>query len=869
MAKSKVAETPLMKQYNAIKAKHPGTILLFRVGDFYETFGEDAIKTAEILGIVLTKRANGSASHIELAGFPHHSLDTYLPKLVRAGQRVAVVDQLEDPKQAKGIVKRGVTELVTPGVALSEKILDAKQSNYLSAVFYLTDKELGAAFVEVSTGDFFCCSGDLNYIEKTLQSLDPSEILVSRKDLHRFHMELGDKYYITRCEDWIFQFDYARENLTKHFQTVSLKGFGLEEETAGTIAAGAVMHYLKETQQRDLGHISRIYLFDNSDFVWLDKFTVRNLELLQPNHQDGKALIDVVDRTLTPMGARLLRRWLTFPLKNLTRITARLDIVEALLKDQDSLHELFEQFRTLGDLERLVSKLATRRLAPREAALLQSTLELIEPIKSTLKGVGNKVIDSRLRKFVSVSGPIEVLNHYLDPNCSNNLQTGGVIKSGVNADLDELRGLSTNSKDRLLAMQKREIERTGISSLKVGFNKVFGYYLEVTNVHKDKVPDDFIRKQTLTGAERYITEELKSYEEKILGAEEKIIALETALYEELIEKLQSHLLGIQQNAAIIASFDVLMGFAEVARTHQFVRAEVNNGDTLDIREGRHPVIEMTLPRETPYIPNDVFLDNESQQIMIITGPNMAGKSALLRQTALIAILAQIGSFVPASSATVGLVDKIFTRVGASDNISSGESTFMVEMNEASRILNNATRKSLILLDEIGRGTSTYDGVSIAWALVEFLHENKKTAAKTLFATHYHELNEISKRMERVRNYNVSVQETDGKIIFMRKLLPGGSEHSFGIHVAEMAGMPRQIINRANELLLHFESAKMEQQEKATSVRFAERQTVQLNMFELKDEDTLKIRQILAGCDIDRMTPVEALLKLQEIKTALV
>lgn len=856
-----------MKQFNAIKAKHPGTILLIRVGDFYETFGEDAITASGILGIVLTHRNNGG-SKLELAGFPHHSLDTYLPKLVRAGQRVAVVDQLEDPKQAQGIVKRGVTELITPGVALSDKILDASQSNYLAAVGYHGQDKLGVAFVEVSTGDFFCFSGNVNDVEKVIHTMKPSEILVPRKDLRSFRMEIGEKFYITRVEDWVFQYDYAFENLTRQFKTTSVKGFGIDEEIAGSIAAGAILHYLRETQQKDLKHISSIYRFDDSEFVWMDQFTVRNLELLYPNHPDGKPLIDVLDQTHTSMGARLLRRWLLFPLKDLNAARSRLDAVESFIKDQQRLDHLGDLLKKLGDMERLVSKLATYKLAPREALLLRNSLELMDPIQEKLKGFGGKEIVRKLKRFEDLSGALEILKHYLAEDPSNNLLTGGVIRGGVSEKLDDLRDISQNSKDLLLAMQRREIERTGITKLKIGFNKVFGYYLEISHANKEKVPDDFIRKQTLTNAERYITPELKEYEEKILGAEDQIVSLETKLYQELLEKMQDYLHSIQKNAALIAGIDVLVSFARTAQARGYCKPKLDSSNVLDIRAGRHPVIETTLPREAPYIPNDVFLDSKTQQIMIITGPNMAGKSALLRQTALITLMAQIGSFVPADSAILGMTDKIFVRVGASDNISSGESTFMVEMNETARIINNASKKSLILLDEIGRGTSTYDGVSIAWALVEYLHETKVSTAKTLFATHYHELNEISKRFDRVKNYNVSVKEIDGKIIFMRKLLPGGSNHSFGIHVAEMAGMPKSVVNRANELLLHFESAKVEQQEAAKSVKFSSRQQIQLNMFELKDEDTLKIRGILSGCDIDRMTPVEALLKLQEIKTAL-
>lgn len=855
-----------MLQYNRIKSEYPGTVLLFRVGDFYETFGEDAVKVANILGIVLTKRNNGG-SDVELAGFPHHSLDTYLPKLVRAGQRVAVCDQLEDPKQAKGIVKRGVTELVTPGVALSDKILNQKESNYLAAVHF-RGQEVGAAFIEVSTGEFFCLNGDLGRIRNLVQSLQPAEVLVPRKDLRNFKEGIGDKFYLSRIEDWVFQHAYGYERLTEHFGTRSLKGFGLENDEEAVTAAGAILHYLRENQQEDIAHVSSLLRFDDSDFVWLDQFTIRNLELIHPNHPDGQSLIDVLDHTLTPMGARLLRKWLLFPLKSKTAIDARLEAVETFIKDPENLRRLEDLFGKMGDLERLVSKLATRKIQPREAMLLRNSLRLQDPIRQVLADFAEEALNRKVEAFANVDGALGNFAHYLEEDPSNNLNTGGVIRSGVNEELDELRSLRDNSKEMLMAMQRREIERTGIPKLKIGFNKVFGYYLEVSRIQTSKVPPEWTRKQTLTNAERYITEELKAYEDKILTAEERIFTLETQLYQELVERLQEYLQAIQKNARLIAELDVLMDFARVARRFQYHRPEISEEEAIDIRSGRHPVIERSLPSGEHYVPNDVFLDNSQQQIIIITGPNMAGKSAFLRQMALITLLAQVGSFVPADSATIGLVDKIFTRVGASDNISSGESTFMVEMNETARIVNGATRRSLILLDEIGRGTSTYDGVSIAWALVEHLHESPQCAAKTLFATHYHELNEITHRMERVKNYNVSVKEVSGKIIFMRKLIPGGSEHSFGINVAQMAGMPKSVVKRAKELLRHFEQNRVDDKEKAQAVKFSSRRDIQLNMFELKDADTLKIREVLAGCDIDRMTPVEALLKLQEIKKAI-
>ena len=866
--KSGKKETPLMRQYNAVKAKYPGTVLLFRVGDFYETFGADAIEVSKILGIVLTKRANGAASHVELAGFPHHALDTYLPKLVRAGKRVAVCDQLEDPKQAKGIVKRGVTELVTPGVTFNDKVLEVNEHNYLACVYFSNPKTVGVAFIEVSTGDFFCFSGDLAYAAKVLHTLSPAEILVSRKDLRHFQAVFGEKFYVSRLEDWVFQEEFTQELLTQFFKTNSLKGFGVDAEADGCIAAGAILHYLQENQQHNLGHISRIYLFNDSDYVWLDQFTVRNLELIHPLHPDGQALVEVLDQTLTPMGGRMLRRSLLLPLKDLGLVQQRLEVVEAFVKSPVELDNLCAQLKQIGDMERLASKVATLRLTPKEACLLRDSLALIDPVVESLAAFGSESLVQKGEKFEDVSPVLQVLYRYLQDEASHSLSDGNVIREGVSDELDELRSMKRNSNDRLLAMQQREIQATGIPSLKIGFNKVFGYYLEVTHAHKDKVPMEWTRKQTLTNAERYITEELKEYEDKILTAEEKIQSLEAELYQQFLRLMQNFIHTIQANARLLAELDMLACLARVALQKQYVRPVITQENCIDIRAGRHPVIEENLPSESPYIPNDVFLDNDQQQIVIITGPNMAGKSALLRQTALIVLMAQIGSFVPADKAMIGLVDKIFTRVGASDNISSGESTFMVEMNETAQIANNATAQSLILLDEIGRGTSTYDGVSIAWALVEYLHETQQCRAKTLFATHYHELNELENRLDRVRNYNVSVREVDGKILFLRKLMPGGSEHSFGINVAEMAGMPPSLVDRAKELLQHFEQNKLNDQEAVRKLKFSERQNFQLNMFELKDADTLRIRQILQGVDIDRMTPVEALLKLQEIKHAL-
>ncbi len=864
----KIKETPLMKQYNAVKAQYPGAILLFRIGDFYETFSDDAIIVSRVLGIVLTKRANGSASHVELAGFPHHSLDSYLPKLVRAGHRVAVCDQLEDPKYAKGIVKRGVTEVVSPGVALNDRILESGKSNYLAAISRGASGRWGVSLAEISTGEFVCSGGGDSEMEKILHSFQPSEILVPRKDLSAFRSIFGEKFYVSRCEDWIFQFDHSQNLLLKHFGTHSLKGYGVESETDGIVAAGAVLHYLRETSQNDPGQISRIGLYDDSQFVWMDRFTVRNLEILEPIDRDGRTLVDTINRTQTPMGARMLRKWLLLPLRNAAEIVRRHSAIETLLKDQGAFQKLRRALAGVSDLERLVAKLASRRMTPREAVALRVSLEAIAPVKIILEGLRENHDGFEPGRFADISAPLGMLRDGLNEGAGTAVAYGGVIKSGINPELDELRTLSGNNKDMMLGMQQREIRNTGIVSLKVGFNKIFGYYLEVTHAHKNKVPAEWVRKQTLTGAERYISDELKTYEEKILGAEERIIELETTLYEGLLESLQEFLRPIQDNATAIGSIDVLSSLAVYAMESNCCKPEIVTEPILDIRGGRHPVIEKALPPEQPYVPNDVFLDQQSQQIMIITGPNMAGKSALLRQTALITLMAQCGSFVPADSATIGIVDKIFTRVGASDNISSGESTFMVEMNETARIINSATTHSLILLDEIGRGTSTYDGVSIAWSLVEYLHETSASAARTMFATHYHELAEISEKMPRVKNYNVSVKEVEGKMIFMRKLIPGGSAHSFGIHVAEMAGMPGSLLSRARELLSHFESRKFDNLEKAKSVQFAGNTSLQLNMFELKDPDTIRLREVLAGCDIDRMTPVEAMLKLQELKQIL-
>ncbi len=861
-------ETPLMKQFNAIKAKYPGTLLLFRVGDFYETFGEDAVQASKVLGIVLTKRANGAASEMELAGFPHHSLDSYLPKLVKAGMRVAVCDQLEDPKLAKGIVKRGVTDLVTPGMVLNDKVLDQQKNNFLCSLWFENPKNIGAAFLDISTGEFFCRSADPDTIARLVFSLNPAETIVCRKDIKAFREHFGEKLYMHRMEDWAFQYDSAYRQLTTHFSTVSLKGFGLNEEPAEVIPAGAILIYLEHNEQKNIAHINRIYRFEENNFLSLDAFTIRNLELFGSAHADGVSLFSVLNKTRTVMGARLLQRWLAFPLIQKEDIVKRQNAVEAYLRNPQLRETVGKVLSRISDMERLCAKLATYRMNPREASFLRNTNREIQPLCEALAAFGEEALNAWVQEFKPTAKILEWCDAWLAEDPSLSLTDGKVIKEGNNTELDDLRKLLYSGKEYLLELQQREITRTGISSLKVAYNNVFGYYIEITNAHKDKVPEDYIRKQTLTNAERYITPELKIYEEKILTAEEKILKLESGLYQEFISGLMSWIPEMQHNARMIASVDVLYSFTEQAIGGNYCRPKVEEGEIIDIEEGRHPVIETLLPRESPYIPNSVLLDRSTQQVIIITGPNMAGKSALLRQTALIVLMAQAGSYVPAISAKIGIADKIYTRVGASDNLSAGESTFMVEMNETARILNTCTDRSLILMDEVGRGTSTYDGVSIAWSLVEYLHETEERRARTLFATHYHELNELTHKFPRVKNFNVSVRELDGRVLFLRKLIPGGTEHSFGIQVAEMAGMPKGVTSRARELLIHFESRRMDQKEAVAGFKFSTRQEVQLNMFELRDEDTLAIRRILSGCDIDRMTPVEALLKLQEIKREL-
>ncbi|MDZ4664941.1 MAG: DNA mismatch repair protein MutS [Bacteroidota bacterium] len=889
MTKSADKETPLMKQYNGIKAKYPDAILLFRVGDFYETFGEDAIKAAKILGIVQTKRANGSGTHIELAGFPHHSLDSYLPKLVRAGYRVAICDQLEDPKTVKGIVKRGITELVTPGVSFNDKILDHQQNNFLAAIHFESiggAEKAGVSFLDISTGLFLIAEGSLTYVEKLIQNFKPNEVLFEKNNRTKLNDLLGDKFYSFGLDDWAFKYDFGFDSLIKQFETTSLKGFGIEGMNTAIASCGALLHYLNETKHDRLKHITRVSRIDEDEYVWMDKFTIRNLEIYGSNHENGKCLVDVIDETHTPMGSRLLKRWLALPLKNTRAINERLDVVDYFVKNDVQRLELISLLKDIGDMERLISKVAVGKANPRELFHIKRSLQIVAEIKQRTQGLEN----TSLKKISEQLNPcllaFEKLTRELNEEAPVNILKGNVINPGINAELDELRGLSYSGKDHLLKIQQREIENTGISSLKVAYNNVFGYYLEVTNLHKDKVPSDWMRKQTLTNAERYITPELKEYEEKILGAEEKIARLEQQLYEELIRFVADYIEPIQLNSNLLARLDVLIGFAELAYQNSYVRAVVNDGHAIDIIDGRHPVIEKQLPLGTEYVSNSVYLDNETQQVMMITGPNMSGKSALLRQTALITLMAQIGSFVPARSAELGIVDKIFTRVGATDNISSGESTFMVEMNETASILNNLSDRSLVLLDEIGRGTSTYDGISIAWSIAEFIHNQPTNRAKTLFATHYHELNEMTNYFPRIKNFNVSVQELNNKIIFLRKLKEGGSEHSFGIHVAKMAGMPRIVIERANVILQKLEKEHEMELElanangveggmkkvaspKASSNNGALRdEEMQLSFFQLSDPVLQKIKEDILNTDINTLTPVEALMKLNEIKKTL-
>lgn len=871
----------MMKQFFSMKRQHPDALLLFRCGDFYETYGDDAIEGSRILGITLTKRNNGGNSgETAMAGFPHHALDTYLPKLIRAGKRVAICDQLEDPKKKreelkgkKGLsatdkmVKRGITELVTPGVAMGDNVLNYKENNFLAAVHF-GKAACGVSFLDISTGEFLTGEGTYDYVEKLLGSFAPKEVLYDRNNKRDFDTHFGTKYCVFELEDWVFTEQSARQRLLKHFGTKSLKGFGVEQMKSGIVASGAILQYLEITQHTNIGHITSLARIEEERYVRLDKFTIHSLELIDTMQEGGRSLLNIIDKTITPMGGRMLRRWMVFPLKDVTPIQQRLDVVDYFFKDPDFRQLVGEQFQRIGDLERIISKVAVGRVSPREVVQLKNALQALQPVKTACMKASNESlrrIGEQLQLCETIRDRIE---HEIQPDPPLLVNKGGVIADGYDTELDELRQISRNGKDYLIQIQEREVERTGIASLKVGYNNVFGYYLEVRNMYKDKVPENWVRKQTLAQAERYITEELKAYEEKILGADERIMMLEDKLFRELIVDMQPYIPQIQLDANLIAHLDCLLGFAQVAEENQYVRPQIDATDVLDIKQGRHPVIEMQLPLGETYVPNDIYLDTEKQQVMMITGPNMAGKSALLRQTALIVLLAQIGCFVPAERAKIGLVDKIFTRVGASDNISLGESTFMVEMTEAANILNNVTNRSLVLFDELGRGTSTYDGISIAWAIVEYLHEQPRARARTLFATHYHELNEMEKHFQRIHNYNVSVKEADGKVIFMRKLERGGSEHSFGIHVAEIAGMPRSIVKRANVILKQLEADNSEVGSvgKPSVKRLEEsREGMQLSFFQLDDPVLCQVRDEILGLDINNLTPMEALNKLNEIK----
>lgn len=871
----------MMKQFFSMKRQHPDALLLFRCGDFYETYGDDAIEGSRILGITLTKRNNGGNSgETAMAGFPHHALDTYLPKLIRAGKRVAICDQLEDPKKKreelkgkKGLsatdkmVKRGITELVTPGVAMGDNVLNYKENNFLAAVHF-GKAACGVSFLDISTGEFLTGEGTYDYVEKLLGSFAPKEVLYDRNNKRDFDTHFGTKYCVFELEDWVFTEQSARQRLLKHFGTKSLKGFGVEQMKSGIVASGAILQYLEITQHTNIGHITSLARIEEERYVRLDKFTIHSLELIDTMQEGGRSLLNIIDKTITPMGGRMLRRWMVFPLKDVTPIQQRLDVVDYFFKDPDFRQLVCEQFQRIGDLERIISKVAVGRVSPREVVQLKNALQALQPVKAACMKASNESlrrIGEQLQLCETIRNRIE---HEIQPDPPLLVNKGGVIADGYDTELDELRQISRNGKDYLIQIQEREVEQTGIASLKVGYNNVFGYYLEVRNMYKDKVPENWVRKQTLAQAERYITEELKAYEEKILGADERIMMLEDKLFRELIVDMQPYIPQIQLDANLIAHLDCLLGFAQVAEENQYVRPQIDATDVLDIKQGRHPVIEMQLPLGETYVPNDIYLDTEKQQVMMITGPNMAGKSALLRQTALIVLLAQIGCFVPAERAKIGLVDKIFTRVGASDNISLGESTFMVEMTEAANILNNVTNRSLVLFDELGRGTSTYDGISIAWAIVEYLHEQPRARARTLFATHYHELNEMEKHFPRIHNYNVSVKEADGKVIFMRKLERGGSEHSFGIHVAEIAGMPRSIVKRSNVILKQLEADNSEVGSvgKPSVKRLEEsREGMQLSFFQLDDPVLCQVRDEILGLDINNLTPMEALNKLNEIK----
>lgn len=866
MAKKEGNETPLMKQYYSTKAKYPDAILLYRMGDFYETFGEDAITTARILGITLTKRSSGSPGTVELAGFPHHAIDTYLPKLVRAGQRVAICEQLEDPKKTKFLVKRGVIELVTPGVSYSEYTTDTKSNVFLASV-YFTKTEAGLALLDLSTGEFLTTEGTHATIDKLLNNFQPKEVIYQKGQEARFHELFGTKFYIYPIEEWFFDRDSAAERLTKHFEVSSLKGFGIEQMDCGISAAGAVLNYLEMTKHDMISHITSISKIDESHCVLLDKFTLRNLELIHSAHEEGHSLVDIIDQTITPMGGRTLRRWICMPLKSAQEINARLDIVDCFIKNEEPRQEAEELLSSIGDLERLASKIGVARITPREMNQLKTALSCITPLKELCMKTDSPILQKMTAELNPCEELFEKISQQLQENAPHQVNKGNVIAEGVSAELDDLRNISSHGKEKLLEIQQREIEATGISSLKIGFNNVFGYYIEVTKAHKDKAPTSWIRKQTLVNGERYITPELKEYEDKILGAEDRILAIETEIYNHLLQEASKYIRPLQEDSKIIAAIDTLISFAEVSIANRYNRPEINDSDALDIKEGRHPVIEKQLPPGEEYISNNVYLDNKKQQIIIITGPNMAGKSALLRQTALIVIMAQAGCFVPAEAAKLGYVDKIFTRVGASDNISQGESTFMVEMNEAANILNNISDRSLVLFDELGRGTSTYDGISIAWAIVEYLHEHPKYHAKTLFATHYHELNEMEHSFKKIKNYNVSVKEVSHKVIFLRKLVKGGSNHSFGIQVGKMAGLPQSVIKRADEILKQLENDrdKNDSIQKNVDNIASAREGMQLSFFQLDDPILSQIRDEIAGLEINSLTPLEALNKLSEIK----
>ncbi len=856
-----------MKQYYAIKAKHPGAILLFRVGDFYETFAEDAEITSKILGIVLTKRSNGSASEVALAGFPHHSLESYLPKLVRAGQRVAICDQLEDPSTAKGIVKRGVTELVTPGVSFNDNVLDQNKNNYLASIYNDADLN-GIAFLDISTGQFMLAQGSSDYIEKLLQGFQPREVLYRKSDKKVWQNKLDEKYHVYYMDDWIYTYDFANETLINHFQTQSLKGFGIENQKLGITAAGAILQYLDETEHRNIDHINSISRIEEEHYVWLDKFTIRNLELIYAQREDGIPLVDILDKTQTPMGSRLLRNWMVLPLKDEVKINQRLSIVNIFVDESGLRENIVRHLKAIGDLERIIAKVAARRINPREMLQLKKALHSSLPVIDYLNDSEEPLLIQLADQFNKCETLLEKIENELLDEVPIVFNQGNLFRDGIDEEIDELRKIARSGKDYLVEIQQRESERTGIPKLKIAYNKVFGYYLEVTNTHKDKVPEAWIRKQTLVNAERYITEELKSYEEKILNADDRLKIIEHNLYLKLVEIAGEYVQQIQQNAKLLAQLDCLISFAHAAEENNYAQPEINSGKALNILNGRHPVIEKQLPPGESYIPNDIFLDDESQQVIIITGPNMSGKSALLRQTALIVLMGQMGSFVPASKAEIGLVDKVFTRVGASDNLSKGESTFMVEMTETASILNNLSDRSLVLMDEIGRGTSTYDGISIAWSIVEYLHNKSDKKAKTLFASHYHELNELAKDLERVKNFNVSVKEVADKVIFMRKLKPGGSEHSFGIHVAQMAGMPNEVVLRAHEIMVGLEQEKVSTHNKEKLKEIPKSAEFQMSMFEANDPNYVKVKNILEQLDINRISPVEALLKLNEIKTVM-